>query len=115
MKRLLAAAVAAASIVGVTAASAQPMGGYGYGHGQDYNQSANWRGSGSGQPDWGRRDLTGYTAHHGNYGRGGYGYRSRDRDDWRPYQAYGPSSSQSYSDRGVGFGNPFQGAVRGHW
>ncbi|HEX7928037.1 MAG TPA: hypothetical protein VF678_10620 [bacterium] len=122
MKLFLAAATAAATLATVGAASAQPMHGYGSGrqsYGQDYGQAANgWRGSSYAQSDWGRRDLTGYTAAHGAYNRGGYaGYGAgwRDRDDWRRNQTYGPMGSQVYPNAGLGYAVPIQRALRSHW
>lgn len=123
MKLLLAAATAAATLATVGAASAQPMQGYGSGYrqsyGQNYGQPANtWRGSSYAQAEWGRRDLTGYTAAHGAYSRGGYaGYGAgwRDRDDWRRNPTYGPMGSQVYSSYGLGYAVPIQRALRSHW
>ncbi len=121
MKLLLATAVATLATVG--AASAQPMHGYGSGYrqssGQSYGQAANdWRGSSYAQGDWGRRDLTGYTAAHGAYNRGGYaeyGAGWRDRDDWRRNQTYGPMGSQVYPNARLGYAVPIQRALRSRW
>lgn len=119
MKLLLAAATAAAALVAVGSASAQSMNGYGSGYRQSYQQTANaWRGSSYGPADWGRRDLTGYTATHGAYNRGGYagyGVGWRDRDDWRRNQIYGPMGSQAYPNYGLGYALPFQRTLRSHW
>ena len=90
MKLLLAAVTAAATLATVGGASAQPTHGYGsayrQSYGPSYAQAANgWRGSSYTQSNWGRRDLTGYTAAHGAYNRGGYagyGVGWRDRDDF---------------------------------
>lgn len=113
MKPLLAAVTAAAALAAVGSASAQPIYGHGYSYGQDYSRSSDgWRGSAYPQSSWGRRDLTGYTARHGAYNRGGD--PRRDRDDWRRSPSFGPMGAQVYP-YGAGYAAPFQGVPLAHW
>jgi hypothetical protein len=105
MKRLLAAAAIAATFVGVTAASANPMGGYGYGHGQSYG-SSNWGAGGYAQ----QREGRGWDRDRG-YERRFDRWEER-RDDRSSNYGYGP---QGYVGYGAGFAFPSQHGHGQHW
>jgi hypothetical protein len=114
MKFLLAAAAVATTFVGVTAASANPMGGYA--HGESY-ESSSWDAGSHDQRRWGERDPTGYGPSHGvRYDREPDRNLGRWHEQPSNYDGgHRVGARQGYMGYGAHFVFPNQHAYRPHW